>query len=172
MTNEQLQAAIATDRCSQFSSHCIYWGDAVDDNNKWILLSEKKNLQINNFINFDYIISVDSAYHYTTRWKFFEKSIQYLKTNGTIILTDIVAGPSILKKDNNIIIKFVIYILEKCFPKTNFVSIDDYKSILSSTEIIENNCKSFYENIEVEDISEKVFPGFFYFVVFFLTLYF
>ncbi|KAI7880876.1 S-adenosyl-L-methionine-dependent methyltransferase [Lichtheimia hyalospora FSU 10163] len=73
---------------------------------------------------FDYIISIDSAYHYATRWDFFNAALSRLVPGGSIGLYDLAATQS---ADSNAILKFACqHVLG--IPPTNLVTMDEYKN--------------------------------------------
>lgn len=110
---------------------------------------------------FDKVLSLDSAYHYHSRFSFLKvcnkemeyimngkQSFQILKPGGKVALSDIV----IKKKDNSIANK----VLQSLFtladaPKENLITSKEYEHQLESIG---------FQNIKIEIITENVWRGF------------
>lgn len=72
---------------------------------------------------FDHIVSIDSAYHYATRWDFFNAALSQLIPGGSIGLYDLAATQL---ADSNIILKYACqHILG--IPPANLVTMNEYK---------------------------------------------
>jgi len=89
---------------------------------------------------FDSITAIDCAYHFDTRMVFLEQSLKRLAPNGRIALADICfSNPS----------SWISLLLG--VPKVNMVCQDEYLRMLIAIG---------YEDVQLEDITEDVFPGF------------
>jgi ubiquinone/menaquinone biosynthesis C-methylase UbiE len=98
---------------------------------------------------FDKVYSIESAFHYKPRSKFFEESYRVLKKNGKLIIADI-----LLNKNAS---KIPIKICKNFFdiPDENLKYIDEWKKDLQIVGY----------NVEIEDITENTFiPYFNYFL--------
>ncbi|KAI7849992.1 S-adenosyl-L-methionine-dependent methyltransferase [Circinella umbellata] len=87
---------------------------------------------------FDHILSIDSAYHYLTRWKFLKNAMTYLVPQGTLGLYDLTIHPNLLDDDScfhgdSNIKKYVIELLGHYLlniPKENMVTAEQYRDQL------------------------------------------
>lgn len=100
---------------------------------------------------FTLILALDCAYHFRSRRDFLIQSLERLIPGGRIGLADICLEDSV---PGSIWIRRVISGLG-IVPAENLVSMDQYESVLRDLG---------YEDIELEDISADVYPGFFAFL--------
>lgn len=113
----------------------LYTGDAVYRGEKGHPLQEGSE--------YDVITALDCAYHFSTRLKFLQQSYNSLSSSGGRIgLADITFSPSSV---------FSSYFLSLVVPKDNVISTQEYLSQLSDIG---------FKDVEVEDISNDVFPAF------------
>ncbi|KAF9460840.1 S-adenosyl-L-methionine-dependent methyltransferase [Collybia nuda] len=94
---------------------------------------------------FDVILALDCAYHFNTRKMFLHQSFEKLAPGGRIGLADICFDPSIGSR------AWLVSSLIRVIPKYNLTSIRNYG--LDMKEVG-------YVDIELNDITEDVFPGF------------
>ncbi|KAG5654080.1 hypothetical protein H0H81_007494 [Sphagnurus paluster] len=97
---------------------------------------------------FDRILALDCAYHFNTRKTFLRQSLQKLAPGGRIALADICFDPEILNGSRK---TWLISSLFRLMPKQNMVSTDGYIAQMESMG---------YIDVELEDITRDVFPGF------------
>lgn len=102
---------------------------------------------------YDNIISIDSAYHYNTRWDFLRNAFQHLKPQGGCIgLYDLCIDPEFLKSATpmqSTIFKFVCDAVR--IPSENLVTAEEYGKKLAEIG---------YTNVELLNIDrEQVFGG-------------
>ncbi|KAI8093123.1 S-adenosyl-L-methionine-dependent methyltransferase [Halteromyces radiatus] len=88
ITNEYAQWKLSKDRTEQLSRKQqerikLFEGSATELD-KVLGKDGKTDLE------FDHIVSIDSAYHFNTRWDFLRQAFQHLKPGGTLGLYDIV----------------------------------------------------------------------------------
>lgn len=80
---------------------------------------------------YDYIVSIDSAYHYNTRWDFLKSAFTHLKPKGVIGLYDLCIDPTFIKKVTPFhynIFKFICQAVH--IPIENLVTTEDYEKRL------------------------------------------
>lgn len=80
---------------------------------------------------YDYIVSIDSAYHYNTRWDFLKSALTHLKPTGSIGLYDLCIDPNFLKQANALqynVFRFICQAVH--IPIENLVTTDDYEQKL------------------------------------------
>ncbi|KAK7058913.1 hypothetical protein VNI00_001537 [Paramarasmius palmivorus] len=94
---------------------------------------------------YDVILALDCAYHFQTRRQFLSQAFEGLEGGGRIGLADICFDDEALKT-TSLIRRFL-----RMMPKENVVGMKEY---VKSMEDIG------YTNVELEDISANVFPGF------------
>lgn len=90
---------------------------------------------------FDTVLALDCAYHFDTRIEFLRQSFQALKPGGRIALAD-----NCFSISSNSWLAYLAPV-----PRENVVTKEGY-----SEQLLEIG----YENVELEDITEYVFPGF------------
>jgi len=94
-------------------------------------------------ITFNSILALDCAYHFNTRHKFLEQSFQKLAPDGgSIALADICFSPSSFQ---------MITSMLNLIPKHNQISLEDY---------VEKMTQIGYVDVNLEDVTSEVFPGF------------
>lgn len=134
----RLQINIASDKCkrAKLDSRLVFEEcDALQINKKFI-----KN-------EFNTVISVESAFHYSDRPKFFKNVFNVLDNNGTFIISDIILNenykPGLI---NSSFLHTFSNILQ--IPKSNLIQLNEWnKSVLDSGLII----------VESIDITDKTF---------------
>ncbi|KAG2217948.1 hypothetical protein INT45_008564 [Circinella minor] len=123
----------------------LIYGSATDD---------LKQKNVDPFL-FDHILSIDSAYHYITRWKFLKNAMTYLVPHGTLGLYDLTIHPNLLDSfHNNNIKKYMIELLGHYLlniPKENMVTAEQYHDQLITMG---------YDQVIVKPIDgDRVFGG-------------
>lgn len=79
--------------------------------------------------DFDYIISIDSAYHYNTRWKFIQTAFSYLNPQGTLGLYDLCLDPEFMSSITPMQKQLLGLICQLIHvPLENLVTPEEYKS--------------------------------------------
>ncbi len=120
ITNELSQWRIASDRLATTSfrdSIKLVHGSA-DDLKEHIDSTEK----------YDYITSIDSAYHYNTRWDFLKNAFDYLVHGGSIGLYDLCLDPGFSSNATPMqhsVIKFICGAVH--IPIENLVTAEEYE---------------------------------------------
>ncbi|KAG5648042.1 hypothetical protein DXG03_007077 [Asterophora parasitica] len=99
-------------------------------------------------VKYNGILALDCAYHFNTRWTFLEQSLEKLASGGRIALADICFDPDILKRSRT---AWAASKLFQLMPKANMVSPKDYVARMMEMG---------YVDVQLEDISQDVFPGF------------
>lgn len=102
--------------------------------------------------SFDYIISVDSAYHYDTRWSFLESCLKHLNPRGMIGLYDLTIHPN-FKSTASVSQKQAIQLICNALniPLKNLVTAEEYRSHL---EVMG------YKQISVQELERgRIFGG-------------
>ncbi len=97
---------------------------------------------------FTTILALDCAYHFRSRKDFLRQSLARLTPGGKIALADICFSDG--GGSSGRLFKSLVGLLG-LMPVENIVTIEDYRAIMESVG---------YAEIEMEDISEDVFPGF------------
>ncbi|KAF5377499.1 hypothetical protein D9615_005348 [Tricholomella constricta] len=97
---------------------------------------------------FDRILALDCAYHFDTRRTFLQQSLRKLAPGGRIALADICFDPDIVLRSRK---AWLMSSLLRLMPKENMVSSEGYK-----TQMVDMG----YVDVQVEDITKDVFPGF------------
>lgn len=98
---------------------------------------------------FDVIISLESAFHYSDRPKFFKNASVLLKDNGRFVITDIMLKYSTTDIITNMVINIYSDFLN--IPRANLITADEWeKQIASEFNIIESH-----------DITEKTFTPYY-----------
>lgn len=100
------------------------------------------------------IISIESAFHYPNRERFFKKCYNALEPNGKLIMSDIIINNN-YKNNNGMILNmyqgyYRDYILK--IPKENAINIDVYKTQLQNAG---------FSKVNVYDVSEKTINKFY-----------
>lgn len=96
---------------------------------------------------FDAILALDCAYHFDTRETFLKQSLRKLAPGGRIALADICFEPEKLRSPLTRVMTTVLRLMPKC----NLVSTEEYVSQMGRIG---------YVDVELEDITLDVFPGF------------
>lgn len=96
---------------------------------------------------FDTILALDCAYHFHTRSTFLKQSFVKLVPGGRIALADICIDPSALGYGQAWLITYFF----KLMPKQNMVSTKEYVSVMKEIG---------YVDVQLQDITKDVFPGF------------
>jgi hypothetical protein len=101
---------------------------------------------------YDYVISIDSAYHYNTRWSFLKSSYIKLKNGGTVGLYDLAIEPGFLENATPFqksIFNFVCDAVK--IPIGNLVTVQTYQQQLINLG---------YKQVEIEQLDRQhVFGG-------------
>ena len=92
------------------------------------------------------ILALDCAYHFNSRRVFLEQSFICLATGGRIALGDICFAPGSLSLTTRLMIA-----LMGSMPRENVTTTDEYIATLREIG---------YVDVELEDITQDVFPGF------------
>ena len=92
------------------------------------------------------ILALDCAYHFNSRRVFLEQSFTCLATGGRIALGDICFAPGSLSLTTRLMIA-----LMGSMPRENVTTTDEYIATLREIG---------YVDVELEDITQDVFPGF------------
>jgi 2C-methyl-D-erythritol 2,4-cyclodiphosphate synthase len=81
---------------------------------------------------YDYITSIDSAYHYNTRWDFLKNALTHLRSNGgTIGLYDLSIEPDFVKSATSMQYKIFKFICDAVhIPIENLVTVEEYEKRL------------------------------------------
>ncbi|KAG0186815.1 hypothetical protein DFQ28_007277 [Apophysomyces sp. BC1034] len=101
---------------------------------------------------FDHVISIDSAYHYCTRWDFLRRAYQHLKPDGSIGLFDLTLHPQLAQRMTPTK-KWFLAVLCRAIgiPVANLVVADEYRDRLFALG---------YKDVNIESIDRKrVFGG-------------
>lgn len=94
---------------------------------------------------YDTILALDCAYHFNTRPVFLQQSLERLVPQGRIALADICFTPSSLQST------FLRALAGLIMPTENVISTDQY---VQQMQVMG------YQDVQLEDITEDVFPGF------------
>jgi hypothetical protein len=97
---------------------------------------------------FTIILALDCAYHFDTRNAFLRQSFARLAPGGRIALADIVFDAEALTRASLVKRWLMSTFL---MPKRNIISIEKY---------VQDMLDMGYVDVELEDVSEDVFPGF------------
>ncbi|GAA5811016.1 hypothetical protein MFLAVUS_004445 [Mucor flavus] len=124
ITNELSQWRIASDRISptKLKDQITLIHGSADDLSQHI-----SSVEI-----YDYIVSIDSAYHYNTRWDFLKNALSHLKPKGgTIGLYDLCIDSEFLKETSSMQYRFLKLICEAThIPIGNLVTVEEYQKRL------------------------------------------
>lgn len=96
---------------------------------------------------FDTILALDCAYHFDTRFAFLSQSFVKLVPGGRIALADICIDPSVLSRGQ----AWMITSLLSLMPKQNMISTEEYVRVMKEIG---------YVDVQLQDITAEVFPGF------------
>lgn len=145
ITNELSQWKIAKDRVSssaKLQAQVNLLQGSADDLEQ--LISDQKT--------YDYVISIDSAYHYNTRWDFLKTSYSKLKNEGVVGLYDLAIEPGFYKNATSFqksIFNFICKAVK--IPIGNLVTAQEYEEQLT---------KLGYKQVEIEQLDrQQVFGG-------------
>ncbi|KAL0951106.1 hypothetical protein HGRIS_007843 [Hohenbuehelia grisea] len=131
--NDQSAAAVAVE---------LYHGDAV-----YRVTSKDHPLDPSSDGEFDSILALDCAYHFNTREAFLDQCFQKLAKDGRLALADICFSEGSLQRRST---RAILRLL-RVMPMENVVSPKEYVEIME---------KIGFSDVELEDISADVFPGF------------
>jgi hypothetical protein len=119
----------------------LFEGDAV-----WRSGDQEHPLSPHSGREFDSILALDCAYHFDTRAEFLRQSFQHLAPGGSVALADICFSVS----PGSILTLFLSGVLH-VMPRSNVVTKEQY---------VQQMHEIGYRDVEVEDITPFVFPGF------------
>ncbi|KNC98783.1 uncharacterized protein SPPG_09305 [Spizellomyces punctatus DAOM BR117] len=154
VTSEPKQALIAYSRIKARSMHksiTLYAGDAVNPSTwRHIPSHVSPPTDVLDPATYDAVISLDSCYHYSTRWQWLNQSASLLRLGGRISGTDLVLGSGYDEGGyfTQFLLRAALYFTGA--PWENFVSEHVYRKRLQEAGFV---------GITVEDISEHVLPG-------------
>jgi cyclopropane fatty-acyl-phospholipid synthase-like methyltransferase len=157
VNNEKIQVSVANKRLSEypFAERVRFLlGNAVEPHT-WTSIDGEG---ITRMEKFDAVLSVDSAYHFDTRSKFFHVvSRDLLKVGGRIALADIIGGTGshAMRWFDAALFKFVL--------KGAHVPVENLWA--STAEYQQQLAAEGFTDIEVLDITHLVFPGFISFLL-------
>ncbi|EIN13682.1 S-adenosyl-L-methionine-dependent methyltransferase [Punctularia strigosozonata HHB-11173 SS5] len=97
--------------------------------------------------SFDVILALDCAYHFRTRREFLQQSFEHLAPGGRVALADICFTPESLGGRRVRLFTRLLGMM----PRQNVISTQEYVQALKEMG---------YGDVCMEDVSEKVFPGF------------
>ncbi|KNZ71413.1 hypothetical protein J132_09867 [Termitomyces sp. J132] len=120
----------------------LYLGDAVCQHSK-----AAHPLDSSSLTSFDRILALDCAYHFNTRLDFLRQSYLKLVPGGRIALADICFDAQMLQSRRLWFLSSVF----KLMPRHNMISAEEYVAQLRDIG---------YVDVNLEDITEEVFPGF------------
>ncbi|EGN95887.1 hypothetical protein SERLA73DRAFT_76937 [Serpula lacrymans var. lacrymans S7.3] len=93
------------------------------------------------------ILALDCAYHFQTRNDFLSQAFRCLASGGHVALADICFTPPSLQSWSSQCLFFILRLV----PKQNIISTEQYVRAMTSIG---------YVDVELEDITDDVFPGF------------
>jgi len=125
----------------------LYEGDAVFNENTADKNHPSHPLDPSSGDAFDAILALDCAYHFNTRETFLRQSFRKLAPGGRIALADICFDP----QKRRSLPTWLITSLAKLMPKHNLVSTEGYVALMKEIGFVD---------VELEDITSDVFPGF------------
>jgi cyclopropane fatty-acyl-phospholipid synthase-like methyltransferase len=112
---------------------------------------------------FDVIFSVESAFHYSDRNKFFENVNNLLEDDGKFLITDIM-----LKNNNHFCNNLFVKIFSDCLhiPNKNLIKVDDwdkqlqnYCNIIETIDLTEQVYNKYYEYFIITYSNKKKLPN-------------
>ncbi|GAA5888808.1 hypothetical protein JCM16303_003019 [Sporobolomyces ruberrimus] len=101
------------------------------------------------------VLAVDCAFHFKPRESFFSGASAVLSPDGRLALTDLLLPSTPLSLLDSIALRIICILAQ--LPFENLLTLADYRSSLVRSGFEE-------ESIEMEDISDRVWPGFLAFV--------
>ena len=96
--------------------------------------------------HFDVILALDCAYHFNTRGEFLQQSFSHLARGGHIALADICFDST-----PSAVVRLFLSTVLRTIPRENIQSKQQYIAEMGSIG---------YADVNMEDITEDVFPGF------------
>ncbi|KAI8970003.1 S-adenosyl-L-methionine-dependent methyltransferase [Mycotypha africana] len=102
--------------------------------------------------SFDYILSIDSAYHYNTRWSFLKDARDKLNIGGVVGLYDLALDDSFANGTRSPFATLFLKCICKAMhvPIRNLVTVTEYKRIVSDLA---------YLNVQVQPLDRRVVFG-------------
>ena len=136
-------------RRSFFSHIPIIYGILSDDNILHLTQADATNIPFNDN-EFDKVVGLECAFHFSTRADFLKESYRVLKCEGHLVLSDFIARSNINK---TIWTRVASFLGRRSWqiPKNNMYCSKDYKIILEQIG---------YKDIDIEVINEHVFDQF------------
>ncbi|KAH8998899.1 S-adenosyl-L-methionine-dependent methyltransferase [Lactarius hatsudake] len=119
----------------------LFQGDAV-----WRPGCQDHPLSPNFKHDFDNILALDCAYHFNTREEFLRQSLRRLTPGGSVALADLCFSSS-----PGPVLTLLLWRVLRTMPKRNITTKEQY---------IQQMREIGYEDVELEDITPFVFPGF------------
>ncbi|BGP11749.1 hypothetical protein JCM10049v2_007669 [Rhodotorula toruloides] len=101
----------------------------------------------------DAVLAIDCAYHFNTRSSFLSSAHTLLSPGGSLSLTDLLLPSTPLSLSSLLLLRLLFYLANA--PWSNFLTPASYRARLEAHG---------FEQVEMEDISERVWPGFCAFV--------
>ncbi|KAJ8291513.1 Erythromycin 3''-O-methyltransferase [Rhodotorula toruloides] len=101
----------------------------------------------------DAVLAIDCAYHFNTRSSFLSSAHTLLSPGGSLSLTDLLLPSTPLSLSSLLLLRLLFYLANA--PWSNFLTPASYQAQLEAHG---------FEQVEMEDISERVWPGFCAFV--------
>ena len=93
---------------------------------------------------FDFIIAIESAFHFNTRESFFKEAFRLLKPGGSIAIADCLPSENFILNNETKKVATMMVI-----PFDNYYNITTYKSLMESAG---------FKNVDTEEITEDVLP--------------
>ncbi|KAJ3281100.1 hypothetical protein HK104_000217 [Borealophlyctis nickersoniae] len=152
VTSERIQARVAHRRIEKagYADRVhLYVGDAIDPSTwRSVLKDASPPSDLVSDGRFDAVMSLDSCYHYKTRFSFFALASSLLRPGGRLSCTDIILGSGNMSAATRLSLRAGLAVAG--VPWENIVSETDYKKSAKEAG---------FSEVDVEDISENVFPG-------------
>ena len=95
----------------------------------------------------DRVFALDCIYHFSSRTKFLQESSRVLRSDGAIVLTDLIFNDNVSPSQR--LIMYIICLLTGS-PYVNFKTLRAYRQDFGDAG---------FSDVSVEDISKDVFPG-------------